>query len=125
MCRLHVADLRIAVIQAPEPEPRIMRYELTDFEWTCRRVATRYDKLAANYLAFVKLASIRIWLRAYVHALVFRWFGKPFCSSCDSLLVTLQSQGFIGDIADDAPISGDINAKDVEALIPCRGGLSG
>jgi predicted amidophosphoribosyltransferase len=29
----------------------------------CRRVATRYDKLAANYLAFVKLASIRIWLR--------------------------------------------------------------
>jgi transposase len=31
----------------------------------CRRVATRYDKLAANYLAFVKLASSRIWLRAH------------------------------------------------------------
>ncbi|KAB0267827.1 IS5 family transposase [Microvirga brassicacearum] len=31
----------------------------------CRRVATRYDKLAANYLAFVKLASIRLWLRFY------------------------------------------------------------
>src|ERR1700730_5589135 len=30
----------------------------------CRPVVTRYDKLAANYLAFVKLASIRIWLRA-------------------------------------------------------------
>jgi transposase len=30
----------------------------------CRRVATRYDKLAANYLAFINLASIRIWLRA-------------------------------------------------------------
>jgi transposase len=30
----------------------------------CRRVATRYDRLAANYLAFIKLASIRIWLRA-------------------------------------------------------------
>jgi transposase len=30
----------------------------------CRRIATRYDKLAASYLAFVKLASIRIWLRA-------------------------------------------------------------
>jgi hypothetical protein len=30
----------------------------------CRRVAHRYDKLAANYLAFIKLASIRIWLRA-------------------------------------------------------------
>jgi transposase len=25
---------------------------------------TRYDKLAANYLAFVQLASIRLWLRA-------------------------------------------------------------
>ena len=30
----------------------------------CRRVATRYDKLAANYLAFVKLASIRNWVHA-------------------------------------------------------------
>jgi transposase len=28
----------------------------------CRRVATRYDKLAANYLAFIQLA-IRLWLR--------------------------------------------------------------
>ncbi len=28
------------------------------------RVATRYDQLAANYLAFVQLASIRLWLRA-------------------------------------------------------------
>ena len=65
-----------------------MRYELGDYEWSvirplppnkprgiarvddrrilngifwvlrCRRVATRYDKLAANYLAFIKLASI-------------------------------------------------------------------
>jgi transposase len=36
----------------------------------CRRVATRYDKLSAHYLAFVKLASIRIWLRANeIHAL--------------------------------------------------------
>jgi transposase len=30
-----------------------------------RRVATRYDKLAANYLAALKLASVRLWLRAY------------------------------------------------------------
>ena len=30
----------------------------------CRRVATRYDKLAGNYLAFVQLASIRLWLAA-------------------------------------------------------------
>jgi hypothetical protein len=27
-----------------------------------RRVATRCDDLAANYLAFIKPASIRIWL---------------------------------------------------------------
>ena len=67
-----------------------MRYELSDHEWAtirpmlpnkargvlrvverffnkikqCRRVATRYDKLAANYLALIQLASIRLWLRA-------------------------------------------------------------
>jgi transposase len=29
----------------------------------CCWVATRYDKLAANYLAFIQLASIRLWLR--------------------------------------------------------------
>jgi transposase len=28
----------------------------------CRRVATRYDKRAVHYLAFVVLASIRLWL---------------------------------------------------------------
>jgi transposase len=27
-------------------------------------IATRYDKLAANYLAFIKPASISIWLHA-------------------------------------------------------------
>src|SRR4029453_15904774 len=31
----------------------------------CRRIAPRYDKLAANYLAFIKLASIRLWIWAY------------------------------------------------------------
>ncbi len=30
-----------------------------------RRVATRYDKVAANFLAMVQLASMRLWLRAY------------------------------------------------------------
>jgi len=30
-----------------------------------RAVATRFEKHDANYLALVKLASIRIWLRAY------------------------------------------------------------
>lgn len=29
-----------------------------------RRLARRYDNLAANYLAFVQLASIRLWLHA-------------------------------------------------------------
>jgi transposase len=29
-----------------------------------RRIATRYDKLAKNYLAAVKLVVIRIWLRS-------------------------------------------------------------
>jgi hypothetical protein len=28
-----VEDIGLDVIQAPKPEPRIMRYELTDFEW--------------------------------------------------------------------------------------------
>ena len=30
-----------------------------------RRVATRYDKLAENFLAVVQLASMRLWMRAY------------------------------------------------------------
>jgi transposase len=30
-----------------------------------RAIATRYEKYAANYLALVKLAATRIWLRAY------------------------------------------------------------
>jgi len=31
----------------------------------CRRIATRYEKRAANFLAFVKLAAIRLWLGVY------------------------------------------------------------
>lgn len=30
-----------------------------------RRVATRYDKLAENFLAMFQLASMRLWLRVY------------------------------------------------------------
>ena len=30
-----------------------------------QHAATRYFKLAANYLAFIQLASIRLWLRVY------------------------------------------------------------
>jgi len=29
-----------------------------------RRIATRYDKLGANFFAFIQLASIRIFLRS-------------------------------------------------------------
>ena len=72
------------VIQAPKPEPRFSEtqpqrpYLLQPYLYRarnlidrffnkikqCLRVVTRYDKLAANYLAFIKLASIRIWLLA-------------------------------------------------------------
>jgi transposase len=30
-----------------------------------RRVATRFDKLARNFMAAVLIASTRLWLRAY------------------------------------------------------------
>ena len=29
-----------------------------------RRIATRYDKLGANFFAFIRLAAVRIWLRS-------------------------------------------------------------
>jgi len=32
----------------------------------CRRVATRYDKLAETFRAFVLLAFIRIWLKNHL-----------------------------------------------------------
>lgn len=40
------------------------------FNWIkqCRRVATRDDRLAANDLAVVQLASIRRWLRLHESA---------------------------------------------------------
>jgi transposase len=44
------------------------QYNLTDFEWRVIKPLlpnTRYDKLAANVLAMVQLASMRLWLRAY------------------------------------------------------------
>ena len=42
---------------------------LTDFEWC----GIRYDKLAANFLAMVLLASVRPWLRAYEST---AWFSR-------------------------------------------------
>jgi transposase len=42
------------------------RYDLTDSKPKhFRRVATRYDELAVNFLAMIQLASMRLWLRAY------------------------------------------------------------
>jgi transposase len=80
---LRVDDPAVGVIQALKPEPRNMRNRKDPICFSPylyrarnlverffnkikqrRRVAARYDKLAANYLAFIKLASIRIWLRA-------------------------------------------------------------
>jgi transposase len=74
----------VDAIQAPKPQPRFSKkqpqrpYLLQPYLYRarnlidrffnkikqCLRVVTRYDKLAANYLAFIKLASIRIWLLA-------------------------------------------------------------
>jgi hypothetical protein len=34
---LPVEGIGLDVIQAPKPRPRIMRYELTDFEWAAIR----------------------------------------------------------------------------------------
>ena len=33
-----------------------------------RRIATRYDRLAENYRAMIKIASVRLWLRLYESA---------------------------------------------------------
>src|SRR6185503_3250522 len=46
----------------------------------CRRIATRYDKLAANYLAFVQLASIRLWLRVYEFTTLGNSILDPFAT---------------------------------------------
>lgn len=32
-----------------------------------RRLATRYDKTADSYLAFIHLASVRLWIRHFVN----------------------------------------------------------
>jgi hypothetical protein len=46
----------------------------------CRRVAMRYDKLAANYLAFIQLASIRLWLRVNEPAIYSAKFATVLAS---------------------------------------------
>jgi hypothetical protein len=69
--RIDIADVHKAVthVFTEKPDPRVVigslnprnrreRFLNRIKQW--RRVATRYDRLAANYLAFIKLASIRI-----------------------------------------------------------------
>jgi transposase len=51
-----------------EHAARCSRARFFDRITQCRRVAIRYDRRAANYLAFIKFASIRIWLRANASA---------------------------------------------------------
>jgi hypothetical protein len=49
----------------------------------CRRLAPRHDRLAANYLAFVQLAPIRLWLHLDESA---SWLGCVpinLAASCD------------------------------------------
>jgi hypothetical protein len=60
------ADIKFGALETPPPTGLMALPELCDSgsETGMQRVATRCDKLAANYLAFVKLASMRIWLRA-------------------------------------------------------------
>jgi len=43
-----VANTETGVIQAPEPGPRIMRYELTDFEWAAIRPSFRTSRAASR-----------------------------------------------------------------------------
>jgi transposase len=43
------------------PQP-LRRHALVGRLKEYRRIATRYDKLAVSYLAFVQLAAIRMWL---------------------------------------------------------------
>ena len=53
-----------------------------------QHAATRYDKLAANYLAFIQLASIRLWLRVYEFTAVAHGRAKR----CDQALRKLISR---------------------------------
>ena len=32
-----------------------------------RRLATRYDKTADSFLGFIRVASIRLWIRHFIH----------------------------------------------------------
>jgi transposase len=67
--KAHIPSPRHRVIQRTVTR-RIYRQRNLVERYFCklkhfRRVATRFDKLARNYLASVLLVSTRIWLRSY------------------------------------------------------------
>ena len=67
--RAHIPTQRDRKVQR-SVDPAIYRQRNLVERFFCklkhfRRVATRFDKLARNFLAAVLLASTRLWLRAY------------------------------------------------------------
>ena len=54
-----------------------------------QHAVTRYDKLAANYLVFIQLVSIRLWLRVYEFTALVQIgvepTGRRTRSHCDQL----------------------------------------
>lgn len=51
--------------KASQPHPDVERC-FSKLEHS-RRIATRYDKTADSFLGFVLIASIRLWIRHFVH----------------------------------------------------------
>ncbi len=67
--RAHIPTQRDRKVQR-SIDPKLYRQRNLVERFFCklkhfRRVATRFDKLARNYLAAVLLASTKLWLRAY------------------------------------------------------------
>lgn len=67
--RPHIPTQRTRMIQRPVAPELYRQRNLVERFFNklkhFRRVATRFDKLARNFLAAVLLASTRLWIRAY------------------------------------------------------------
>jgi transposase len=67
--RAHIPTMRTRKIQRSVPSELYRERNLIERFFNklkhFRRIATRFDKLARNFLAAVLLASTRLWLRAY------------------------------------------------------------
>ncbi|MCS6758401.1 MAG: transposase [Candidatus Devosia euplotis] len=57
-----------------------------------RRLATRYDKTGDSFLGFVLVASIRLWVRQFVHT-TWRHPARRFSNALPSRRALLYSQG--------------------------------